>query len=74
VGLTTMANWLIGLGVEELVKNQDQDSDDVRALARLLRPDGMGKTFKVLVQQTGMKPFPVQGLRYPAFFDDVVSE
>ena len=73
IGLTTLANWLIGLGVEELVKDQDQESEDVRALAHLLRPHGMGKTFKVLIQQKGMKPFPFQGLRYPAFFDDVVS-
>jgi SAM-dependent MidA family methyltransferase len=73
VGLTTLANWLIGLGVEELVRDQDQESDDVKALMQLLRPHGMGKTFKVLVQRKGMESFPVQGLRYPAFFDEVVS-
>ena len=73
IGLTTLANWLIGLGVEELVRDQDQESEDVRALAYLLRPQGMGKTFKVLVQRKGMKSFNFQGLRYPAFFDDVVS-
>jgi SAM-dependent MidA family methyltransferase len=72
MGLTTLANWLIGLGVEELVRDQDQESEDVRALGHLLRPHGMGKTFKVLVQRKGMEPFPVQGLRYLAFFDDVV--
>lgn len=73
IGLTTLANWLVGLGVEELVRDQDQESEDVRALAQLLRPHGMGKTFKVLVQQKGMKPFAFQGLRYPAFFDEVIS-
>ena len=72
VGLTTMANWLIGLGVEELVRDQDPESEDVRTLAHLLRPHGMGTTFKVLVQRKGMEAFPLQGLRYPAFFDDVV--
>ena len=72
VGLTTMANWLIGLGVEELVRDQDPESDDVRALTHLLRPHGMGTTFKVLVQRKGMEAFSLQGLRYPAFFDDVV--
>lgn len=72
VGLTTMANWLIGLGVEELVRDQDPESDDVRALTHLLRPHGMGTTFKVLVQRKGMEAFALQGLRYPAFFDDVV--
>ncbi len=73
IGLTTMANWLIGLGVEEFVRDQDQESDDVRALAHLLRPHGMGTTFKVLAQRKGMEAFPLQGLHYPAFFGDVVS-
>ncbi|MCA9499476.1 MAG: SAM-dependent methyltransferase [Nitrospira sp.] len=73
IGLTTMANWLIGLGVEDLVRDQDQESEDVKALAHLLRPHGMGTTFKVLAQRKGMKPFALQGLRYRAFFDDVVS-
>ncbi len=73
VGLTTLTNWLMGLGVEELVEHQDPESQDVKALAQLLRPHGMGKTFKVLVQQKGMGSFPVQGLRYRAFFDNVFS-
>lgn len=73
IGFTTMANWLIGLGVEELVRDQDQESDDVRALTHLLRPHGMGTTFKVLAQRKGMESFSLQGLRYRAFFDDVVS-
>lgn len=72
MGLTTLANWLMGLGVEELVRGQDPESADVKALAYLLRPHGMGKTFKVLVQRKGMECFAFQGLRYPAFFDDVV--
>lgn len=72
IGFTTMANWLIGLGVEDLVRDQDQESEDVRALAHLLRPHGMGTTFKVLAQRKGMEPFALQGLRYRAFFDDVV--
>jgi SAM-dependent MidA family methyltransferase len=72
-GLTTLANWLIGLGVEDLVRDQEQESEVVRALAHLLRPHGMGKTFKVLVQRKGMEPFTLQGLRYPAFFEDAVS-
>ncbi|HNP29179.1 MAG TPA: SAM-dependent methyltransferase [Nitrospirales bacterium] len=72
IGLTTMANWLMGLGVEEMVRDQDQESEDVRALAHLLRPNGMGTTFKVLAQRKGMEPFALQGLRYRAFFDDAV--
>ena len=72
MGLTTMANWLMGLGVEDLVVNKDQDSQEVRALMQLLRPQGMGKTFKVLVQRKGLEVESLRGLRFPAFFGDVV--
>ena len=72
MGFTTMANWLMSLGVEELVVDKDQDSEEVRALMQLLRPHGMGKTFKVLVQQKGVELDALQGLRYPAFFEGIV--
>lgn len=72
-GFTTLANWLMGLGVDEWVKDRDQESEEVKALAQLLRPGGMGKTFKVLVQQKALEHFFFQGLRYPAFFEDVLA-
>ncbi len=72
VGFTTLANWLMGLGVGEIVDGQDSESHDVHALSELLRPHGMGTTFKVLVQTKGIEPVPLQGLRYRAFFDDVL--
>jgi SAM-dependent MidA family methyltransferase len=73
-GFTTLANWLVGLRIEEFVKDLDEESEEVRAVAHILSPHGMGKTFKVLVQRKGMEAFPLQGLRYPAFFDAVVAE
>ena len=73
VGFTTLANWLMGLGVEEWVQGKDQESKEVQALMQLLRPNGMGKTFKVLVQKKGVEFEALQGLRYQAFFDDVLS-
>ncbi len=72
VGFTTLANWLMGLGVEECVQDDDSESKEVQALSQLLRPHGMGTTFKVLVQIKGIEPTPLQGLRYRAFFDDVL--
>jgi len=62
----------MGLGVEEMVDGQDSESHDVLALSELLRPHGMGTTFKVLVQTKGIEPVPLQGLQYRAFFDDVL--
>ena len=73
VGFTTLANWLMGLGVEECVQDKDQESKEVQALMQLLRPNGMGTTFKVLVQKKGIEFDALQGLRYRAFFDDVLS-
>ena len=72
VGFTTLANWLMGLGVEEMVEDQDPESHEIQALSQLLRPHGMGTTFKVFVQQKGIESVPLQGLRYRAFFDDVL--
>jgi len=72
VGFTSLGNWLMGLGVDRLVAGLDQESPEMRALAQLLHPHGMGKTFKVLVQQKHMKMVSIQGLRYRAFFDDVL--
>jgi SAM-dependent MidA family methyltransferase len=72
VGFTTLANWLIGLGVEEFIEDQDPESPEVQALSQLLRSHGMGTTFKVFVQQKGLESVSLQGLRYRAFFEDVL--
>ncbi|TFG58957.1 MAG: class I SAM-dependent methyltransferase [Nitrospirales bacterium] len=72
VGFTTLANWLMGLGVEEMVHDQDPESPEIQALSQLLRPHGMGTTFKVFVQQKGSESVSLEGLRYRAFFDDVL--
>jgi len=72
VGFTTLANWLMGLGVEEMVEDQDPESQEIQALSQLLRPHGMGTTFKVFVQQKGIESVSLKGLRYRAFFDDVL--
>ncbi len=72
VGFTNLANWLMGLGVEQMIGDEDPESKEIQALTQLLRPHGMGTTFKVLVQRKGLEPMPLQGLRYRAFFDDVL--
>ncbi len=72
VGFTTLSHWLMGLGVEEFVGDQDPESPEIQALSQLLRPHGMGTTFKVLVQKKGLESVALQGLRYRAFFDDVL--
>jgi SAM-dependent MidA family methyltransferase len=73
VGFTTLANWLMGLGVEAMAYDQDPESREIQALSHLLRPHGMGTTFKVFVQQKGIESVSLEGLRYRAFFEDVLK-
>jgi SAM-dependent MidA family methyltransferase len=72
VGFTTLANWLMGLGVDAFVQDQDPESPEIQTLSQLLRPHGMGTIFKVFVQQKGIESMSLEGLRYRAFFDDVL--
>jgi len=62
-GFTTQKNFLLGLGVlEEMRAAADLDLenfDNIRHnqdIGRLIMPGGMGDTFKVLVQHTGLGP------------------
>ncbi len=71
-GFTNLANWLMGLGVEEMVQDLEPSSSVVQSLSQLLRPHGMGTTFKVLVQQKAMEALSLEGLRYRAFFNDIL--
>ncbi|MDE0405596.1 MAG: SAM-dependent methyltransferase [Nitrospira sp.] len=72
-GFTNLQHFLMGLGIEELVKGCEQESDAVRAAAQLLRPHGMGTTFKVLMQHKGIVAPALRGLRYRAFFESVLE-
>ncbi|MCY3727808.1 MAG: SAM-dependent methyltransferase [Nitrospira sp.] len=72
-GFTNLQHFLMSLGIDELVKGWDQESAVVRAAARLLRPHGMGTTFKVLMQHKGIVVSTLRGLRHRPFFDAVLA-
>jgi len=72
-GFTNLQHFLMSLGIEELVEGCEQESEAVRAAARLLRPHGMGTTFKVLVQHKGIVVPTLRGLRHRAFFESVLE-
>lgn len=72
-GFTNLQHFLMGLGIGELVEGCEQESEVVRAAARLLRPHGMGTTFKVLVQHKGIVVPTLRGLRHRAFFESVLE-
>ncbi|MBI5136277.1 MAG: SAM-dependent methyltransferase [Nitrospirae bacterium] len=74
VGLTDQAHFLVGLGITHAMEavlacdgGDPRDSDEFRAMRRLMDPHGMGKAFKVLVQRKGVGHAPLAGMAMPAF-------
>jgi len=71
-GFTDLMHFFMGLGIEDMVGTQGQESPDVQAAMHLLKPNGMGRTFKILFQHTGEAIPQLSGLRHQAFFHDAL--
>ncbi len=71
-GFTNQMSFLMGLGVEEMMAELDPESPEFRATIHLLKPDGMGSTFKVLVQHKGIKRPELDGLKFKPFFGEAL--
>ena len=67
-GFTNQMSFLMGLGVERLVEELEPGSSEFQGVIHLLRPDGMGRTFKILVQHRGIDQPELDGLRFKPFF------
>jgi SAM-dependent MidA family methyltransferase len=74
LGLTDQGHFLLGLGVAERMAEvlardggDPVKSDEFRAMRRLMDPLGMGKTFKVFVQEKGIESPRLSGLRFAAY-------
>ena len=72
-GFTNQMSFLMGLGIEEMIAKLEPESPEFRAAIHLLRPDGMGSTFKVLVQHKGMDRPDLDGLTFKPFFGDALA-
>lgn len=72
-GFTNQMSFLMGLGVEQMIAELEQDSPEFKAAIHLLRPNGMGTTFKVLIQHKGIVRPELDGLRYKPFFDSTLT-
>jgi SAM-dependent MidA family methyltransferase len=72
-GFTNQMSFLIGLGVERLIAELEQDSPQFNAARHLLRPNGMGTTFKVLIQHKGLARPELDGLQYKPFFGSALT-
>lgn len=71
-GFTNQMSFLMGLGVEEMMAGLEPESPAFRAAIHLLRPEGMGRTFKVLVQHKGMERPALDGLTFKPFFGEAL--
>ncbi|MCG3777710.1 MAG: hypothetical protein JW388_0404 [Nitrospira sp.] len=67
-GFTNQMSFLMGLGVEEMIGELDPESPEFGAAIHLLKPEGMGRTFKILVQHRGVERPDLNGLKFKPFF------
>jgi SAM-dependent MidA family methyltransferase len=72
-GFTNQMSLLMGLGVEQMIAELEQDSPEFKAAIHLLRPNGMGTTFKVLIQHKGIVHPELDGLQYKPFFGSALT-
>ena len=72
-GFTNQMSFLMGLGVEEMIGELEPESPEFRAAIHLLKPDGMGSTFKVLVQHKGISRPELDGLKFKPFFGSALA-
>jgi SAM-dependent MidA family methyltransferase len=72
-GFTNQMSFLMGLGVEDMIGELQPESPEFHAAIHLLKPNGMGSTFKVLIQHKGIGRPELDGLRFRPFFDSALA-
>jgi SAM-dependent MidA family methyltransferase len=72
-GFTNQMSFLMGLGIEEMIGSLEPESPEFFAAIHLLKPDGMGSTFKVLVQHKGVECLELDGLKFKPFFGSALA-
>lgn len=72
-GFTNQMSFLMGLGIEEMLAGMDPESAGFQAALHLLKPEGMGRTFKVLMQHKGIERPELDGLKFQPFFGSALA-
>ncbi len=72
-GFTNQMSFLMGLGVEEMIGQLDPESPEFGAAIHLLKPDGMGRAFKILMQHRGVERPDLDGLKFKPFFGSALT-
>lgn len=76
-GFTNQMSFLISLGVESFLESLEPGSPEFQAVVQLLRPEGMGRTFKILIQQKGLPvdgARKLEGLTHQPFFGSILRQ
>ena len=72
-GFTNQMSFLMGLGVEDMIEKLEPETPSFHAALHLLKPDGMGSTFKVLIQHKGISRPELDGLKFKPFFGSALA-
>jgi SAM-dependent MidA family methyltransferase len=72
-GFTNQMSFLTSLGVERVLESLEPGSAEFQSVLQLLRPNGMGSTFKILIQHKGMEKPELDGLRFKPFFQAAIG-
>jgi SAM-dependent MidA family methyltransferase len=72
-GFTNQMSFLVGLGVEGMIGALKPESPEFCAAIHLLKPNGMGSTFKVLIQHKGIDYPELDGLKFKPFFGSALA-
>lgn len=73
-GFTNQMSFLMGLGVEQMIYQLDPEGSEFGAAIHLLKPDGMGRTFKILIQHRGIEKPDLDGLKFKPFFGAALTQ
>ena len=72
-GFTNQMSFLMGLGAEQWLDTLQPGSAEFQSVVQLLRPEGLGRTFKILIQHKGMDKPELEGLRFKPFFGTALA-
>lgn len=72
-GFTNLMHFLMSLKIENLLEDCTQEAEVVQSAIQLLRPHGIGTTFKILVQHKGINVDSLQGLQLRPFLDTALT-
>ena len=72
-GFTNQMSFMTSLGIERMLESLEPGSAEFQSIVQVLRPNGMGSTFKILIQHKGIEKPELDGLRFKPFFQAAIG-